>query len=187
VGAGTRQDRAVVKHLPNLLSGSRLVAAPYIFWLLSSHDYRSALIWFAIIGATDGADGYIARRFNAQSRLGALLDPVADKVLLSGSFLVLALSGAIPVWLAIIVIGRDLLILLFAIGTLILSQIPREFPPSTAGKLSTALQILYILVSVAIGAGFLPNFVASVLQWAVVLVTAWSGADYAKKVLLDRP
>lgn len=177
----------MVKHLPNLLSSSRLIAAPYIFWLLWSRSYQDSLIWFAIIGATDGADGYIARRFNAQSRLGALLDPVADKVLLSGSFLTLALNDAIPGWLAVVVLGRDALILLFVIGALLFTNMRREFPPSAVGKLSTALQILYVLVVTAAGAGFIPSSPVSALGWVVLLVTTWSGVDYAKKVLLDRP
>jgi cardiolipin synthase (CMP-forming) len=177
----------VVKHLPNLLSASRLVAAPYIFRLLYTGEYKTALIWFAIIGATDGADGYLARRFDAQSRLGAMLDPVADKVLLSGSFLVLALNGMIPIWLAVLVLGRDALILLFVLGALAFSSIRREFPPSLAGKLSTALQILYVLAVTASGADLFPSSVAGLLQWVVALVTAWSGMDYAKKALLPRP
>lgn len=175
-----------MKHLPNVLSASRLLAAPYIFWLLWTRDYRTALIWFAIVGATDGADGYIARRFDAKSRLGALLDPVADKALLSGSFLVLALSGVVPAWLTVLVFGRDLLILLFALGMLAFSKVPREFPPSQAGKLSTALQILYVLCVTAAAAVLLPNSVAGVLQWGVALVTTWSGVDYARKALSIR-
>lgn len=175
-----------MKHLPNLLSAARLIASPYIFWLLWSRDYRTVLMWFAIIGATDGADGYVARRFNAKSRLGALLDPLADKVLLSGSFLVLALIDEIPSWLAVLVFGRDALILLFALGSLVPSMAQREFPPSQAGKLSTALQIVYVLAVTAAGAGLLPNSVASILQWTVALVTAWSGVDYAQKVLASR-
>lgn len=164
-----------------------MIAAPYIFWLLWSRSYQDCLIWFAIIGATDAADGYLARKLHAQSRLGALLDPVADKVLLSGSFLVLALSEAIPAWLAVVVLGRDALILLFVIGALLFTKVRREFPPSAAGKLSTALQILYVLAVTAAGAGFIPKSAGSTLQWVVLLVTTWSGVDYAKKVLLDRP
>lgn len=163
-----------------------MIAAPYIFWLLWTGDYRTALVWFAIVGATDGADGYIARRFDAKSRIGALLDPIADKVLLSGSFLVLALTGAIPVWLAVLVLGRDVLILLFVAGALTLSKAPKEFPPSRAGKLSTALQILYVLTVTAESAGLLPISVAGVIAWGVVLVTAWSGVDYALRTLPAR-
>jgi cardiolipin synthase len=172
----------VVKYLPNILSASRIVAAPFIFQLLHTGAYKTALIWFAIIGATDGADGYLARKLDARSRLGALLDPVADKILLSGSFLILAITGLIPVWLAVLVFGRDALILLFAVAGLALSSGSRAFPPSLAGKLSTALQILYVLSVTASGAGLLPNSVAGALQWAVALVTAWSGVDYAQKM-----
>ena len=82
-----------MKYLPNLFSGARLLLAPYIFWLMWRRDYGAGLIWFLFCGITDGIDGWIARAWNAQSRLGAMLDPIGDKLLLSGSFVVLAIDG----------------------------------------------------------------------------------------------
>jgi cardiolipin synthase len=175
-----------MRHVPNILSAARLIASPYIFLLLWNRDYRTALVWFAIIGATDGLDGFIARRFDARSRLGAMLDPVADKVLLSGSYLTLALSGAIPAWLAWLVLGRDAAILVFALGALAFMKTRREFPPSRAGKLSTALQILYVLFVTGVGAGILNPDLVPPTGWLVVLVTAWSGLDYARLALSRR-
>jgi cardiolipin synthase len=163
------------------LSAARLIAAPYVFLLLWTREWKAALVWMAVIGATDGIDGYIARRFQATSKLGALLDPVADKVLLGGSYLTLGLNGTSPPWLAGLVLGRDALILLFVVGVLLFTKIRREFPPSTAGKLSTLFQIVYVLAVVAANAGFMePNW-ASVCGWVVVAVTGRSGVDYATR------
>ena len=105
-----------VKLIPNLLSAARLALAPYLFWLLWRREYGAALAVCFVAGVTDGLDGFAARKFSAFSRLGGYLDPIADKVLLSGAFLTLALDGAIERWLAVLVLGRDAAILLFAAG-----------------------------------------------------------------------
>jgi len=118
-----------LKQLPNLLTAARLLAAPYILYLLWTGGYRMAIVWFAIASATDVLDGFLARQLRVVSKTGALLDPVADKVLLSGSFLTLGLRQVIPFWLMVIVLGRDLLILGFAIVTLARGM-RRDFPPS---------------------------------------------------------
>ena len=168
-----------MRHVPNLLSAARLVAAPYVFLLLWSREWEAALVWMAIIGATDGLDGYLARRFDAASKLGAYLDPVADKVLLSGCFLTLGWSGTIPVWLAVLVLGRDAAILLFAMGVLLLTKIRREFPPSKAGKLSTLVQIVYVLTVVSAQAGYVSMTAATLVGFVVLAATGWSSVDYA--------
>ena len=170
-----------MRHVPNLLSLARLIAAPYVFVLLWTEQWTSALIWMAIIGATDGFDGYIARRFNATSQLGAILDPLADKLLLSGSFLTLALNHFIPMWLAGLVLGRDTAIVIIALLFIALSSKRREFPPSQAGKLSTLVQILYILSLVGHEAGYFPEAAPFLLAHAVLVVTGWSCVDYAMK------
>ena len=107
-----------MSRLPNLLTAARLLASPYIFYLLWTNRFRFALVLFAIAGITDVLDGYIARRYKAGSRFGALLDPVADKVLLDGAFLILGINSVIPFSLTIFVLGRDLMILVFALVTL---------------------------------------------------------------------
>jgi cardiolipin synthase len=164
-----------VTHLPNLLSFARLILAPYIFLLLWQHNYRNALVLFAIAGVTDGLDGFFARRFGAGSRFGAHLDPVADKILLSGTILVLALTGAIEGWVAVMVIGRDVLILIFA-GVL-WNRPRRNFTPSAWGKASTVAQIAFVLAVVA----GLANSLVVVLKALTVALTVWSGIDYAKR------
>ncbi len=166
-----------MKQLPNLLTAARLLAAPYILYLLWTGEYRAALVWFSIASFTDVLDGYIARRFQAGSRLGALLDPIADKVLLSGSFLTLGIKGVIPFWLMAIVLGRDLLILGFAVLALALKT-RRDFPPSVWGKASTAAQIAYVLFAVGHEAAITPLMVATILGWIAATLTLWSGIDY---------
>jgi cardiolipin synthase len=157
------------------------VAAPYILFLLWTTSYRRALVWFAIASATDVLDGLLARRLRVVSSIGALLDPVADKVLLSGSFLTLALKGVIPFWLMAIVLGRDLMILGFAIVALA-RKIRRQFPPSVWGKASTAAQIAYVLFAVGHAAAITPLIVATILGWIAAALTIWSGMDYLIKV-----
>jgi cardiolipin synthase len=172
-----------VKHLPNALSAARLALAPYFFLLLWRREYGAALAVFFIAGVTDGLDGFLARHFKSASRLGAYLDPVADKVLLSGAFLTLALDGAIETWLAVLVLGRDVLILLYAATAFLLTKSVRSFPPSIWGKASTAAQILFVLAVMLHFVGFATGFVVALLKWLTVALTAWSGVDYA----LHRP
>ena len=170
-----------MKQIPNLLTAARLLAAPYILYLLWTAEYRTALVWFAIASATDVLDGFIARRFHAASKIGALLDPIADKVLLSGSFLTLGLKGVIPWWLMAIVLGRDLLILGFAIVALARGT-RREFPPSVWGKASTAAQIACVLFAVGYTAAITPLIVATILGWIAATLTIWSGVHYFFRV-----
>jgi cardiolipin synthase len=170
-----------LKQFPNLLTAARLVAAPYILYLLWTGSFRVAIVWFAIASFTDVLDGFLARRFHADSRIGALLDPVADKILLSGSFLTLGLKGVIPFWLMGLVLGRDLLILGFAIVALT-RKLRRDFPPSVWGKASTAAQIAYVLFAVGHEASLTPLIVATILSWIAAVLTLWSGIDYVIKV-----
>jgi len=170
-----------LKQVPNLLTVARLLASSYILYLLWTGAYRPALVWFAIASITDVLDGFLARRLHAGSRLGALLDPIADKVLLSGSFLTLGLKGVIPLWLMALVLGRDLMILGFA-AIALARKIRRDFPPSVWGKASTAAQIAYILFAVGHEAALTPLIVATFLGWLAAALTVWSGIDYFNKV-----
>ena len=127
----------------------------------------------------DGCAGWISSPGDSKLALslGALLDPVADKVLLSGSFLTLGLRQVIPFWLMAIVLGRDLLILGFAIVALA-RKLRRDFPPSVWGKASTAAQIAYVLFAVGHEAAITPLIVATILSWIAATLTLWSGIDY---------
>jgi cardiolipin synthase len=169
-----------VKQIPNLLTLARLALTPYLFLLMSRHDYRGLLWPFALVGLTDVLDGYLARRWHTASRLGAILDPLADKILLSGTFLVLALTGAIEAWIAVVVLGRDVLILAGA-GALSLAKPGTQFPPSPWGKLSTFAQVLYIMFAMGALSGIKVTPAVVALQWAVAALAAITLFDYARR------
>jgi CDP-diacylglycerol--glycerol-3-phosphate 3-phosphatidyltransferase len=128
----------------NLLTIFRiLLIAPFLYWI-NQGRFGSALLVFFIASITDFFDGYVARRFNQQSKLGQILDPLADKILTTASFLVMALPHpnfpSIPVWLAIAVVGRDLVILLGSLIVLALTK-HNDFKPTMSGKVNTFLEL----------------------------------------------
>jgi cardiolipin synthase len=166
-----------VKILPNLLSAARLALAPFLFMALWRREYGFALGLCFVAGITDAFDGLLARWLKASSKIGAYLDPIADKVLLSGAFLTLALDGAIEKWVAVIVFGRDLLILAMAAGAFALTSI-RSFPPTWWGKASTTAQIAYILALLLHFVGFFPLALVELGKWIVVVLGVWSGVHY---------
>ncbi len=98
------------RDIPNLISFLRILLTIPVVWLLIEQQFSAALILFGVAGFSDALDGYLAKRFAWRSRLGGLLDPLADKALLMSSFLVLGVLGLIPVWLVMLVIFRDLVI-----------------------------------------------------------------------------
>jgi cardiolipin synthase (CMP-forming) len=178
-----------VKIIPNLLSAARLALAPYLFLLLWRRQYGLALAVCFIAGVTDAFDGVLARRWKASSKIGAYLDPIGDKVLLSGAFLTLALDGAIEKWVAILVLGRDVLILAMAASAFLFTKI-RSFPPSWWGKASTTAQICYVLALLLHFVGFFPLALVELGKWIAVALAIWSGAHYiwiAIKVLRGQP
>ncbi|MBT8100390.1 MAG: CDP-alcohol phosphatidyltransferase family protein, partial [Gammaproteobacteria bacterium] len=99
-----------VRWIPNAVSLLRIALVVPVLLLILNGSYGAALLLFMIAGFSDGLDGYLAQRLDCQTRLGALLDPVADKLLVAGVFVTLAIIGLIPVWLTTIVILRDVVI-----------------------------------------------------------------------------
>lgn len=134
-------------------------------------------MWCGVAGLSDGLDGFLARRLEAQTRAGAYLDPIADKLLLSGVYLTLGITGAIPWWLTAVVFGRDALMLLFLAGALLFTTI-RDFPPTIWGKISTAVQIVTALVVLMNRASILA-LPERPFIWTTVLATTWSAAHYS--------
>lgn len=167
-----------MKLIPNLLSASRLVLAPWVYWMLWHHQYAIALAVCFYVGISDALDGLLARRMGVESRFGAYLDPIADKVFLGGFFLTLALDGKLVLWFAILVLARDVLILLFAAGAFALRSL-RDFPPSFWGKLSTSAQIAFALVILLQLNGFSIAPLVEVVMWLSAALTAWSAMHYA--------
>jgi cardiolipin synthase (CMP-forming) len=133
----------VLRHLPNLLSGFRLLAAPLAAWaILAEHD-TAALVIFASAGFSDLADGYVARHWRFTSQAGAWLDPLADKLLMLFCFLALWKVGAAPLWLVALVIARDVVIGSGAVLARMLN-LPLRIEPLMIGKATTAVLVGYV-------------------------------------------
>jgi len=149
-----------------------------IVWLLLSGRYGWVLLMFLIAGLTDGLDGFLAKRFDWRSRLGGILDPLADKLLLATSFLTLAYIGIAPVWLLIVVIARDVIIVAGAVSYRVFIG-DFEASPTLVSKANSALQLLYVLAAVA-DAGFaVPGRpLVNLVGYGVLATTAVRGIDY---------
>jgi cardiolipin synthase len=158
-----------VLNLPNFLTLLRLVAIPCFLILLEDLRYREALAVFVAAGLTDGLDGAIARLTHTKTTLGAFLDPAADKALLVSAFIALGFMHAVPRWLVVIVISRDVLIVLGYFLLFMLTQKTMEVQPTVAGKTSTAFQLLS--VTIVLVALIWPDLVAPPLQRLVFYVT----------------
>ncbi|EEA18917.1 hypothetical protein TMatcc_010539 [Talaromyces marneffei ATCC 18224] len=198
--------------VPNILTFSRLLAAPAVGYLLVHNHHTAALSLFAYAGITDLVDGYIARRYNLQTVVGTIIDPAADKLLMTISVVCLALNGWMPVWLAVLILGRDVGLSISAIYYRWISLPPpktmarywdfslpsAEVKPTAISKVNTALQLLLVGSSIA-----LPVIPASLagawglydglvgLQYLVASTTIWSGLSYvwskdAVKILSEK-
>lgn len=160
----------------------RMLLVPFIAIGILYHRYGLALLIFLISGLTDMFDGLIARKFKQKTRLGALLDPMADKLLLSTSFLLLTLpssqlSVAIPVWLAVMVFGRDMIIVVSSVAVALTTGFTK-FEPTIYGKFSTFVQIACVLsVLVANYLGLKQNWFTWLFYLTFVL-TLFSGVHY---------
>ena len=168
-----------MRALPNFLTLLRLALIPLIVRAILTAHFAWALGLFGIAGITDGVDGFLARRFGWTSRAGAYLDPVADKVMMAAVYVGLAWIAAVPAWLLVLILGRDVLILAFSCGVLALTRL-RNLPPSVWGKLSTFLQIataVFVLTSLAIPGWDLARFLPAMFV-LVAAGTIWSGCNY---------
>jgi cardiolipin synthase len=169
-----------MRHIPNALCFLRMLLVVPVAWLLVTDNYRITLAMFAFAAATDGLDGFLAKRFGWTSELGKILDPLADKILLVGVFVTLAALGVVPVWLAVIAVGRDVIITAGAITYKYLySYGELHGRPTAVSKLNTLCQIIYLLLVVAARAyDFTPKIAITVLGALVFVTTVVSGLDY---------
>jgi len=167
-----------LSHLPNLITLARIALVPVLILLLKDQNYAAGLLVFVIAGASDALDGFLAKRLNVQSRMGAILDPVADKLLLVSTYVMLTLLGHIPFWLVLVVVFRDLLI----VGGYVLYTShagPVKMRPSILSKLNTLMQItLATLVLAQLAAGLNWPLMVDALVVAVLVSTVASGAHY---------
>ena len=165
-------------NIPNLLTIARIFLVPVVIWLIIRGENLAAFWVFVLAGATDAVDGYLARRWDQRSELGAYLDALADKMLLVSIYVALSAVDGIPVWLTIAVVSRDIMI----IGAVILSWLldrPVVIAPLLVSKLNTVLQIVYAALALGTrGYGLDLGATLPALSGAVVLLTLLSAAAY---------
>lgn len=166
--------------IPNIITAFRLLLVPPVVILLLQDRFAAALVVFGVAGLSDGLDGFLARRYGWRSRLGGLLDPLADKLLMVSSFLTLGWLGWIPLWLVALVILRDLVIVA---GAIFYHRRIEHFEaePTILSKLNTVAQILLVLaVMFSLGVQTLPALWIDMLLYSVVATTLLSGFDYVR-------
>ena len=175
--------------IPNLITSIRIILAPIFIIFLINDDILSALVVFIIAGLSDGVDGFIARVYDQKSKIGAYLDPLADKILLVAAFIILSIRGFVPSWLTVVVISRDILILL-GVLVLFLNGIDFAIRPSVLSKMTTCMQLFTVFVSLSEAHfavfGELDNYVFAVTG----ILTISSGLHYMRfwfKMIGDGP
>ena len=168
------------RHIPNIITVIRILLVYPVVRTMIDHQYHAALALFMLAGLSDGVDGFLARYFNWRSRLGSLLDPIADKLLLLSCFVVAAWQDLLPIWLVTAVILRDTLILLGATLFYLLLR-PFEGRPHWISKLNTLLQLL-LITGTLFHQGFasLPEGLMQTLIIATMATTVMSGIIYVR-------
>ena len=170
--------------IPNLLTLLRMILIP-VFAILLYYGYSgTALVVFLIAGISDGVDGFVARRFNQESALGTIIDPIADKLLMTTAFIILTLPNImpqtkhlpVPFWVTASVIGRDVLIITVA-GAINIMTGFRGFKPSYLGKMSTLVQVVAVTI-ILFAAVYGYTFFLPTVYTLVVLFAFLSGVHY---------
>lgn len=166
--------------VPNQLTFLRLGFLPLFIILIFYRHYSWALAVLLVSGLTDTFDGLLARTLNQKTALGAYLDPIADKLLLSSLFVVLAIEGQVRWWLTILVLGRDVLILTTA-SVILLTAGYRRFPPSIYGKIATTLQMVLVFAVLTVAVFHRPvlEAIKQILVYLVAGFTVFSGFHYS--------
>ncbi len=164
--------------LPNLITIGRLILVPLVIVMIVDQRWQIAFVIFVTAGVSDAIDGFIAKRFGMASELGAYLDPIADKALIVSIYITLAVVGAIPIWLVILVVSRDIMIVSAVILSWVLEN-PVEIAPFLVSKLNTAAQIgLAALVLGSKALGIDPGPAMQLGQLLVALLTLGSMTAY---------
>ncbi len=164
--------------IPNMITVIRILLVVPIAWALLQRQHLLALVLFFVAGASDAVDGFLAKRFGWTSRLGAFLDPLADKALLITCYAALVWVELLPVWLLVLVVTRDLIIVVGAV-TYNFRVERLEALPTLISKFNTLLQILLVLLIIIqqMSDWFAPIW-ATLLIYAVSVSVVWSGVDY---------
>lgn len=165
-------------NIPNLITIGRILAVPVVFWLLVNNRTQAAFFIFVAAGVSDAVDGYLAKRFNWQTELGAYLDPLADKLLIVSIFVALGAAGHLPSWLVIAVVSRDVMIVVGVLLSWLLGN-PVRIKPFIVSKANTAAQlVLASLVLADEGFGLGLGMIREVMVWITGAFTALSLGAY---------
>jgi cardiolipin synthase len=166
--------------IPNLITLGRVIFIPIIFWLLVSGQTRGAFLLFVLAGITDAVDGWLAKRWNMQTELGAYLDPMADKLLIVSIYVALGVAEQLPSWLVIAVVSRDILIVLGVILCWIIGQ-PVAMQPHVVSKANTVSQLMLAAIVLADeGFGLGLGGLRTMLIGLTAVLTASSLAIYVR-------
>ena len=176
--SGRCVSRGARVSIPNLITLARILMVPVVVWAIASRQMQIAFLLFLAAGVSDAVDGFIAKRFNMTSELGAHLDPLADKVLIVSIYVTLGITGVIPLWIVILVVSRDIMI----VGAVMLSWLvnkPIALKPLVVSKLNTVAQIALALVVLgALGFNFEAEATIMMLTVLVASLTLLSIAFY---------
>jgi cardiolipin synthase (CMP-forming) len=167
--------------IPNLITLARILLVPILVWAIISGEMGLAFLLFLAAGISDAVDGFLAKRFGMATELGAYLDPLADKVLIVSIYVALGITGALPAWLVILVVSRDIMI----VGAVILSWLvdrPVAMKPLVVSKLNTAAQIVFATLKLAsLALGFNAEPALTVAMGLVVILTLLSIGFYLRE------
>lgn len=166
--------------IPNLFTFVRILMTPVVLFELARGEFYIGGWLFGGAALTDLLDGAVARRFGGETKTGQYLDPIADKILLSAIYIGLAVSHAVPLWIVLVIFGRDLWIVLLSAFALRFTSF-RNLQPSNWGKASTFLQIMTAVAVMAANAfhDVVLAEICKALVWGVAALAAISGSDYA--------
>jgi cardiolipin synthase len=177
-GWRVRAVRALNLSIPNLITLARILLVPVLVWAIASDQIRIAFALFLAAGVSDAVDGFLAKRFGMATALGAYLDPLADKAMLVSIYVALAIVDAIPLWLVILVVSRDIMIVSAVILSWLVDK-PVKLKPHPVSKLNTVAQIaLALLVLASLGFEFSANAAITALMALVAVLTLLSVAFY---------
>ncbi len=164
--------------IPNLITIARLFLVPLVIVMIVNARWEAAFIVFVVAGVSDAVDGFLARRCGMASELGAWLDPLADKALIVSIYITLAIVGAIPIWLVVLVAARDIMIVAAVLLSWLLAR-PLTIAPFAVGKLNTAAQIAFAALALGSRAfGVDPGQAGAVGELVVAVLTLGSMAAY---------
>lgn len=165
--------------IPNAITLTRMALAAPLAWLITHGEHEAALAVAVVAGISDGLDGFLAKRYHWESRLGGLLDPAADKLTLFGAVVGLAGAGDLPWWLAGLIIGRDVVIVVGAVAYNSLIE-PLKASPTRLSKLTTFAQLVLVSLALVLELrdAWLPSVLLEGWTWICAALTSMSGMDY---------